>query len=117
MIGNFCQLRYAPIPLRRRSLVPTRNVSLTKHFDKFVEQSVNSGQYLNASEVVRAGLRLLEQMAHENKLRLERLQEAATAGLEPIDQGRFREIGPDEISRTVAEIGKRAVVREQRKMR
>ena len=96
--------------------MPTRNVSLTDHFDKFVERSVKSGQYLNASEVVREGLRLLEQKAQENKLKLERLREATTAGFEAIDRGRFREIRPDKIGRTVAEIGRRAAERAQRKM-
>ena len=95
--------------------MPTRNVSLTDHFDKFVERSVNSGQYLNASEVVREGLRLLEQKTQENKLKLERLREAATAGFDAIDRGRFREVRPNEIGRTVAEIGRRAAARPQRK--
>lgn len=47
--------------------MPTRNISLTEHFDTFVERSVTSGSYLNASEVVREGLRLLEQKAQEEK--------------------------------------------------
>lgn len=37
------------------------NVSLTPELDKFVEQEVNTGLYQTASEVVRAGLRLLKQ--------------------------------------------------------
>ena len=95
--------------------MPTRNVSLTKHFDQFVERSVNSGQYLNASEVVREGLRLLEQKAREDRLKLERLRDAATAGFESIDRGRFREVRGSEIGRTVAAIGRRAAARAQRK--
>ena len=37
------------------------NVSLTEHLDKFVGQQVDAGRYRSASEVVREGLRLLEQ--------------------------------------------------------
>jgi antitoxin ParD1/3/4 len=95
--------------------MPTRNVSLTDHFDKFVERSVNSGQYLNASEVVREGLRLLEQKTREDRLKLERLREAATAGFDAIDKGRFREVRGGDIGRTVAAIGRRAAARAQRK--
>jgi antitoxin ParD1/3/4 len=34
--------------------------SLGKHFDKFIARQVNSGRYKNASEVLREGLRMLE---------------------------------------------------------
>jgi antitoxin ParD1/3/4 len=37
----------------------TRNVSLTAELNSFIRTQVASGQYQNASEVVRAGLRLL----------------------------------------------------------
>jgi antitoxin ParD1/3/4 len=37
------------------------NVSLTPELDKFVEGMVATGRYSSASEVVRAGLRILEQ--------------------------------------------------------
>jgi antitoxin ParD1/3/4 len=94
--------------------MPTRNVSLTDHFDQFVEKSVNSGRYLNASEVVREGLRLLEQKAQEDRLKLERLREAAAAGFDAIDRGRFCEIRGSAIGRTIAEIGKRAAARAPR---
>ncbi|MGO8713748.1 MAG: type II toxin-antitoxin system ParD family antitoxin [Rhizomicrobium sp.] len=91
--------------------MPTRNVSLTDHFDKFVERSVSSGQYLNASEVVREGLQLLEQKTREDRLKLERLREAADAGFSAIDQGQFREIRGSDVGPTVAAIGRRAANR------
>jgi antitoxin ParD1/3/4 len=37
----------------------TRNVSLTAELNAFIRAQVASGRYQNASEVVRAGLRLL----------------------------------------------------------
>lgn len=36
------------------------NVALGKHFEEFVQKQLDTGRYNNASEVVRAGLRLLE---------------------------------------------------------
>ena len=38
---------------------PTRNFSLTEELDAYIRDSVRSGRYCSASEVVRAGLRLL----------------------------------------------------------
>lgn len=38
---------------------PTRNIALTVELEKFIRTRVASGHYANASEVVRAGLRLL----------------------------------------------------------
>ena len=46
----------------------TRNVSLPAHQDKFVEALVASGRYRTASEVVRDGLRLLEETEHRRLL-------------------------------------------------
>jgi antitoxin ParD1/3/4 len=47
------------------------NVNLTTHFEEFVQTQIASGRYTNASEVIRDGLRLLEehQQLHEAKLR------------------------------------------------
>ncbi|AWG33318.1 MULTISPECIES: type II toxin-antitoxin system ParD family antitoxin [Burkholderia] len=52
------------------------SVSLGDHFAAFVDAQVRSGRYGSASDVVRAGLRLLE--SHETQMRA--LQEALKAG-------------------------------------
>lgn len=44
-----------------------KSVALGDHFEKFVSTQVAEGRFNNESEVVRAGLRLLEE--HELKLR------------------------------------------------
>jgi antitoxin ParD1/3/4 len=36
------------------------NIALTKHFEELIARLVASGRYNNSSEVVRAGLRLLD---------------------------------------------------------
>ncbi len=42
------------------------SISLGGHFEDFIESSINTGRFNNASEVVRAGLSLLED--EENKI-------------------------------------------------
>ena len=61
--------------------MPTRNINLTPKMDEAVEKWVESGQYANASEVVRAGLRALEEDEVEQKVKLEGLRLAIVEGL------------------------------------
>lgn len=68
----------------------TRNINLTDALDRFVAEQVESGQFQNASEVVRAGLRALkaDQAAHAAKV--EALRAAIQEGIDsgpavPID--------------------------------
>src|SRR5437016_3934073 len=69
--------------------MPTRNVNLTEHFDRFIEVGITSGRFSNASEVVREGLRLLEQREQEDKAKLEWLRAAAKEGFDAIDRGEY----------------------------
>ncbi len=36
------------------------NIALTRHFEELIERLIASGRYNNSSEVVRAGLRILD---------------------------------------------------------
>jgi antitoxin ParD1/3/4 len=69
----------------------TRNVVLTKRQEKLIKTLVESGRYQNASEVLRDGLRLVEQRAAEDAAKLEALREAARIGVAALDRGEFRE--------------------------
>lgn len=69
--------------------MPTRNVVLTNHQAAYVEGLVSSGHYQNASEVLREGLRLIEQRDAENASRLEALRSAVRVGVADFDAGRF----------------------------
>ena len=85
LIGIICQY-----PLGMEAHMPTRNVVLTDHQALLVEQLVSSGRYQNASEVLREGLRLVEQREVEDAYRLEALRAAAQVGLSDIEAGRFK---------------------------
>lgn len=60
-----------------------RRFALGEHFDELIDRRVRSGRYNNASEVVRAALRLLE------------------------DEETAREISDDEVRRLIAEARER----------
>jgi antitoxin ParD1/3/4 len=59
--------------------MPT-SVALGKHFEDFVRVQLQSGRFNNASEVVRAGLRLLEENEQHRLLALEALRAEIDAG-------------------------------------
>ena len=52
------------------------SITLGAHFDDFIATQLNSGRYGSASEIVRAGLRLLE----DNVTKLETLRQLLTEG-------------------------------------
>lgn len=60
--------------------MPTRNINLTTELDRFVATKIKSGRYENASEVVRAGLRTLEQEERQYELKLAALRAAIDEG-------------------------------------
>lgn len=47
----------------------TTSVALGPHFEDFIQTSILSGRYNNASEVIRSGLRLLEEREQKIALR------------------------------------------------
>ena len=59
--------------------MPT-SVALSPHFESFVKQQVSAGRFNNVSEVVRAGLRLLEDQEELKALKLHELRTAIQAG-------------------------------------
>ena len=89
--------------------MPTRNVNLTEHFDRFIDKGIASGRFSNASEVVREGLRLLEQREQENKAKLEWLRAAAKEGFDSIDRGEGIEFeSMDDLEAHIHQIGEEA---------
>lgn len=71
--------------------MPTRNVVLTQYQASYVEGLVSSGRYQNASEVLREGLRLVEQKENESAAKLEALRSATAQGVSDIEAGLYAE--------------------------
>jgi antitoxin ParD1/3/4 len=61
--------------------MPTRNVNLTPELDNFIAATVDRGLYANASEVMRAALRLLERDEREQEEKLAALRAAIDKGI------------------------------------
>ena len=83
-----------------RMPVPTRNVVLTERQTDLIETLVESGRYQNASEVLRDGLRLVEQREAEDASKLKALRSAARVGVSALDRGEFKEFGDIDELRT-----------------
>lgn len=67
------------VTLQKASIMgKNTSISLGDHFENFVESSITNGRFKNASEVIRAGLRLLE----EEESRIQLLRNALTEGIE-----------------------------------
>lgn len=58
--------------------------SLGDHFSSFIEGQIQQGRYSNASDVVRAGLRLLEDQEAKLRLLRQALDEGEASG-EPVE--------------------------------
>jgi len=57
------------------------SVSLGDYFEDFVENSIYEGRFKNASEVIRAGLRLLEEEENRVKVLKNAIQEGVSSGI------------------------------------
>jgi antitoxin ParD1/3/4 len=64
------------------------NISLTPELERLVDEKVRSGRYASASEVIREGLRLLEEQEEWKRQRLAEVRRKIDRGLEQLDQGR-----------------------------
>jgi antitoxin ParD1/3/4 len=74
----------------------TRNVVLTEHHSELIEHLVNSGRYQNASEVLRAGLRMVEESEAQYRIRIGQLRDAVQEGFNDVDQGKVQTFAADE---------------------
>ena len=67
------------------------HVSLTPKLEEMVRRKVESGMYNNASEVIRAALRLMADADAEQDEKLKAFREAAQVGLDQADRSEFAE--------------------------
>lgn len=66
------------LEIKTKKMKRNTSVSLGAYFENFVDNRISEGRYKNASEVIRAGLRLLEE--DENRVQL--LRAAIKEGLD-----------------------------------
>lgn len=97
-VGKHCQRGY-DLAMR------TRNISLTAPLDAFIDGRVASGRYQNASEVVRASLRLLERDERENAVR-DRLLAAIAVGEVELDAGLGITVRREALPAYITELGR-----------
>ncbi|MBV9111561.1 MAG: type II toxin-antitoxin system ParD family antitoxin [Hyphomicrobiales bacterium] len=92
--------------------MPTRNVVLTERQEQLVETLVKSGRYQNASEVLRDGLRLVEQREAQDEGKLKALRAAGRAGVAALDRGDFKEFGSiEELQTYLKELSEKVISR------
>jgi len=88
--------------------MPTRNVVLSAHQQQLVETLVQSGRYQNASEVLREGLRLIEERDRTEDAKLKALKQAARQGWADVSAGRYADIADEQLEDFIGQIGRRA---------
>ncbi len=76
----------------------TRNIVLTDHQSQVVDHLVASGRYQNASEVLRAGLRMVEEAESYYITKMNDLKAAIDAGQKDVESGKARAFTGDEFA-------------------
>ena len=84
------------------------NVSLTPELEKLVNDKVKSGRYNSASEVVREGLRLLQDQDELRRIRTDELRREIMLGVDQIRNGQYTEINTEQ---ELVEFGERIIER------
>ena len=85
------------------------NVSLTQELEEFVRRKVESGRYSSATEVISAGIRLLEREDEFGDARVAAIRARAEEGIAQAERG---ELGDGE--EAVARVKKRAAAKRRR---
>ena len=72
--------------------MPTQNVNLSEQQSEFIQRCVKGGDFRNASEVVRAGLRLLALQSAQDKIKLKHVRSLVKEGFDSLDRGEFETV-------------------------
>lgn len=72
-------------------------MTLTPEITQIIEDKVRSGQYHSANEVVREGLRLLEERDQLRQMRLQQLRQDIAVGIAQADAGEATSLSVDAI--------------------
>lgn len=85
--------------------------SIGKHFEGMIDSLIESGRYSTASEVMREGLRLVEEREERRKAKLEALRAEIQKGL---DSGPAEEVDIREMIEAVKARGRQRLAAEKR---
>jgi antitoxin ParD1/3/4 len=85
--------------------------SIGKHFEDFIDSLIESGRYATASEVLRDGLRLIEEREERRKAKLEALRAEIQKG---IDSGPAQEIDVHEFVNSIKMRGRERLAARKR---
>ena len=85
--------------------------SIGKHFEHMIDELVESGRYSTASEVMRAGLRLVEEREEQRKAKLEALRAEIQKG---IDSGPAEEVDIADWIKAVKARGRQRLAERER---
>lgn len=91
--------------------MPMRNIDLTSHYDRFVDEQIASGRFTDAGEVIRAGLRLLEQQSAEDQEKIAALRALTAQAFDELDRGRGTILdGSIDLEQHIAALGRNALM-------
>jgi antitoxin ParD1/3/4 len=84
--------------------------SIGKHFEGFIQGLLESGRYSTASEVIRDGLRMIEEREQRRNAKLEALRAEIQKGL---DSGPAEEVDPGEWIKSIKARGRQRLAAEK----
>jgi antitoxin ParD1/3/4 len=85
--------------------------SIGEHFEGLIQSLIESGRYSTASEVMREGLRLLEEREEHRQARLEALRAEIQKGF---DSGPAEEVDIGEMMKSIKERGRQRLAERKR---
>jgi antitoxin ParD1/3/4 len=85
--------------------------SIGKHFEELIESLIASGRYSTASEIMREGLRLVEEREEHRKAKLEALRAEIQKGF---DSGPAKAVDPAELIQSVKTRGRERLAARKR---
>ena len=89
--------------------MPTRNIVITDRQQGLIESLVESGRYQNASEVLRDGLRLVEDRETTQAAKLDALRRAAQMGWDDVSVGRYTDVDDVDLDSYISSLGRDGV--------
>ncbi len=96
------------------------NISLPPALEKFIQDKIGSGCYSTASEVVRDGLRMLQEQDRLAQMRLNELRREVQMGIDAIERGEYKTYNREELRELFGQIkrdGRKRLAREKRTAR